>query len=105
MVTFDSIDIEFYEKFRKYLISDLKLLNNSVGKHIKILKTFLNYAVEKGVNTNLTYKKFKVSTEQVDIIYLTDKELLKLHTLELESARLRNVRDIFCLACFTGLRF
>ena len=104
-VSFDSIDLEFYEKFRKYLISECKLLNNSIGKHIKILKTFLNYAVEKGVNQNLAYKKFKVSTEQVDIIYLTEVELLHLHTLELDSKRLRNVRDIFCLACFTGLRF
>ena len=104
-VSFDSIDLEFYEKFRKYLISECKLLNNSIGKHIKILKTFLNYAVEKGSNQNLAFKKFKVSTEQVDIIYLTEEELLHLHTLELDSKRLRNVRDIFCLACFTGLRF
>jgi len=104
-VSFDSIDLEFYEKFRKYLISECKLLNNSIGKHIKILKTFLNYATEKGANQNLAYKKFKVSTEQVDIIYLTETELLHLHTLELDSKRLRNVRDVFCLACFTGLRF
>ena len=104
-IDFESIDFEFYEKFSKYLISDCKLLNNSIGKHIKILKTFLNYATDKGINQNLAYKKFKVSTEQVDIVYLTEKELLTLNSLVLKSDRLKNVRDIFCLACFTGLRF
>ena len=72
---------------------------------LKILKTFLNYATEKEINHNLAYKKFKVTTEQVDIVYLTEKELLKLNSLKLKSARLKNVRDIFCLACFIGLRF
>lgn len=104
-IDFETIDLEFYEMFRKYLISDCKLLNNSIGKHIKILKTFLNYATDKGINQNLAYKKFKVSTEQVDIVYLTEKELLNLNSIELKSDRLKNVRDVFCLACFTGLRF
>ena len=58
-ISFETIDIEFYEKFRKYLISDCHLLNNSIGKHIKILKTFLNYATEKEISDKMIKNKTK----------------------------------------------
>lgn len=43
-ISFDSINGNFYESFQKYLIEDLKLLNNTIGTHFKIIKTFMNYA-------------------------------------------------------------
>ena len=105
-ITFKSVNQIFYESFVNYLINDLGFLNNSVGKHIKTIKVFLRYAVEHDL-TNETYnfRKFKVFNEDSDIIYLTEEELLRIYNLEDLSDRLKNVRDIFCFACFTGLRF
>jgi site-specific recombinase XerD len=105
-ITFKSINQIFYESFVNYLINNLGLLNNSVGKHIKTLKTFLRYAVEHDfTNEAYNFKKFKVFSEDSDIIYLTEEELLHLYKLENLPDRLKNVRDNFCFACFTGLRF
>lgn len=105
-ISFETINSSFYEKFVDYLITDGKYLNNTIGKHIKTLKTFLNYAKEhEFTNATLNLKKFKVIQEEVDIIYLTDSELMKLAGFSGLSETLSNVRDCFCFSCFTGLRF
>lgn len=105
-ISFESIDQNFYEDFLNYLIRDLKLLNNTVGKHIKTLKVFLTYAKDHEY-TNQTYnlKKFKAFSEEADIIYLTEEELMTVFHLKDLPRRLSDVRDNFCFACFTGLRF
>jgi site-specific recombinase XerD len=105
-VSFENIDQNFYEAFLSYLLNEGKLLNNSVGKHIKVLKTFLNYSKDHGItNCNYNLKKFKVFNEDADIIYLTEQELMKIYNLKDLCIRLENVRDVFCFGCLTGLRF
>ncbi len=104
-ITFESITNEFYEKFVDFLIAK-KYLNNTIGKHIKTLKTFLNYSKDHeftNISTNL--KKFKVLQEDIDIVYLTDGELMKIYNLSDLSPALEKVKDCFCFGCFTGLRF
>jgi integrase len=105
-LNFETIDQNFYEAFLNYMLKDLKHLNNTVGKQIKTLKVFLNYAVEHEY-TNVIYnlKKFKAFKEEADIVYLTEVELMKIYRLKNLAQRLTNVRDNFCFACFTGLRF
>ena len=98
--------MRFYEQLTSYFISDLLLLNNSSAKYIKTLKTFLHWATERGYNTNLSFIKFKAQERDADIIYLTEKELLRLYNFDLsKKTALENVRDVFCFGCFTGLRY
>jgi site-specific recombinase XerD len=105
-ISFDIIDQFFYEAFLSYMIEDLGHLNNTVGKHIKTLKVFLRYAIEhEYTNQNYNFRKFKVFSEDADIIYLTEAELLKIYNLQNLPEILIPVRDNFCFACFTGLRF
>lgn len=107
-LTFESVTLEFYEQFKDYLLNEKKLLNNTFGKQIKTLKTFLNLATEKGVNKNFTYKSrlFKTPQESVDHIYLTLDELELLRIIDLsEKKYLDRVRDLFLIGCYTGLRF
>jgi len=106
-LTFDTINLDFYDLFKNYLFNK-KLLNNTVGKHIKNLKTFLNIATEKGINENLVYKNklFKAIEEDVEHIYLTDEELELLRICDLQhKPYLDRVRDLFLIGCHTGLRF
>lgn len=107
-LTFDSIDLGFYETFRSYLQNEKKLLNNTYGKQIRTLKFFLNLATEKGINTNLTYKNrfFKTVEETVNHVYLTEEELSLLYKINLSNKpSLDRVRDLFLIGCHTGLRF
>lgn len=104
-LTFDSFDLTFDEKFKDFLISDLKLTNNTVAKHYKTLKVFLNWSTEKGYNTSTEFNKLKAREIDGEIYFLDWDELMKLFYLELESDKHKRVRDLFCFGCFTGLRF
>ncbi len=104
-IDFDNIDLEFYEKFTSYLKSTCKFAPNTIGKHIKNLKTVLNTATERGINKNLKFKKsaFKVIKEDTDQIYLNEKELQLLIDLDLtNNERLEKARDLFILSCYLG---
>ncbi|MEI6765966.1 MAG: site-specific integrase [Bacteroidota bacterium] len=105
---FNTINLDFYNDFSEYLIKEKKLSTNTIGKHIKILKVFLNEATERGFNTKMDYKskRFKVVTEDTEAIYLSEQELDLLYNLPLDySKRLDKARDLFIVGCYTGLRF
>lgn len=102
---FEVMTMAFYDKYIDYLITKKKLANNTVGRNIKVLKTFLNWSTENGYNSNLEYKKFKMFQEASETIYLTDKELMTLYSLEITNPAADRARDLFCFGCFTGLRF
>ncbi|MBX2841005.1 MAG: site-specific integrase [Flammeovirgaceae bacterium] len=114
-VTFESIDLNFEDKFRNYLLqipnskseSGKGMLNDSISKYFSTLKTFLEWALQRGYHTNTTYKKFKTTRRpKQDIISLTEFELERLYALNLSnSPRLERTRDIFCFGCFTGQRW
>ena len=105
-ITFDNVDIKFFDKLTAYYYNDLKFVNNTYGKYVSTLKTFLNWATDRGYNQRLDYRKFKVLKEDADIVVLTANELQRLYELDLsQNLRLERIRDTFCLGCYTGLRF
>jgi site-specific recombinase XerD len=104
-LTFSDINLIFYNQFVRFLIKK-GLLNNSIGKHIKVLKTFLNFCIDNNyTQEKISLKGFKVFNEENDVIHLTNEELLKVYNLDGLPDRLQKVRDVFCFSCFTGLRF
>ncbi len=108
LVDFDTIDLDFYYRFVEYLSLERRLSNNTIGKHLKTIKVFLNDATERGVNTKLSYKskRFQIVSEEVEKIYLNENELSDIYNLDLsQNKKLERVRDLFIVGCWTGLRF
>jgi len=136
ILNFNSIDIDFYNSFIDYLTKPTKgknkagqpitkagLSKNTIGTRIKILKTFINEANDRGIIVLPDYKKksFKVLKEETNSIYLTESELMQMYHIEtspesLDILRkefntdklpeyLEKVRDLFLIGCYTGLRF
>lgn len=106
-INFESITLEFYNHYLGFLKKH-NLSNNTVGKHIKTIKSFMNEATERGYNTNLEFrnKRFKTIREESDTVYLNVDELKQIEKLDLKaSPRLEKVRDLFLIGCYTGLRF
>lgn len=106
-VDFEDIDLEFYSKYLAYL-SGLSLSVNTIGKEIKNIKAFLNEATERGLNEKLDFKKskFKMITENNDKIYLNQKEIEDIYSLDLKENKDYDIaRDLFIIGCCTGLRF
>lgn len=102
---FNNINDCFFEELMKYSFLKKEIKNNYFSKILAILKSFLNWCNEKGYNKNREYEKFKSKSNDIDIIYLTFDELLKLYNYDFESSRLNHTRDFYCFGCFTGLRF
>ena len=105
-LTFDSINMDFYSKFNDFMeVKGYSL--NTIGKHIKNFKTFLNYALAEGYTTNQRFrsKDFKVKTEVTTEIYLTDSEIEAMLKKDLSIyPELEHARDVFLMGCYTGQR-
>ncbi|PSR54058.1 hypothetical protein AHMF7605_11270 [Adhaeribacter arboris] len=105
-VSFETINLHFFDLFKTYLVQDLKHTDNTLWVDFAALKTFMGWSFERGLHQNLTYKKFKAPQKDVEIIYLTENELMTLYQVELPlGSKLDKVRDVFCFGCFTGQRY
>lgn len=111
-LSFENLNLQFYEKFTAYLMQDLKHSNNTIGKYISSLKTFLHWAVDRKLSTNIEFTRFKVYNDKTDIVVLTEKELMNIYSFDFSNIEgltnqdtLKKVRDVFCFQCFTGQRF
>ncbi len=102
---FDNIDLAWLESFQGFLIQEHGSTHNTVSAIIKHFKTFLNYATKTGHNRSTLYKEYKISWKRGEIIYLTWDELLHLYQCPMPSESLAQVRDVFCFACFSGMRY
>jgi len=108
VIEFDSITLDFYNQYIHFLSTKHNLSTNTVGKHIKTLKTFMSEATERGLNDNYEFRKnkFKTLREEADTVYLSVEELKLIEKLDLSSSpRLERVKDLFLVGCYTGLRF
>jgi integrase len=107
-VNFEFIDLDFYYDYVDFLSEHKNYALNTVGRYIKTLKEFLNDATEKGINQKLDFRnrRFKVLTEDVDAVYLSEKELAGIFACDLnDNKKLDKARDLFLIGAWTGLRF
>lgn len=103
---FDYIDMHFYNEFTAFM-EHKKYALNTIGKHIKNLKTFLNYALSEGYTKNQKFKSndFKVVKEITTEIYLTDLEIKEMFKKDLSKyPEVELARDVFLMGCYTGQR-
>jgi site-specific recombinase XerD len=104
VLSFSNMDANFYNAFYKFYIDIIGGFNNSFGKHIKTVKTFLNWCVDENITNNLAFRKFKVLKESKPVLFLTIAEIKKIELLPLTGLQ-DAIRDIFLIECYCGLRF
>ena len=106
VLTFKTVDIDFYNSFVKYL-TGIGLSKNTIGTRIKIIKSMMNLAYDKGVDvcTDFQKKSFKKPTETTESIYLNTDEISRMYNLQTLPQHLERTRDLFVVGCDTGLRF
>jgi site-specific recombinase XerD len=102
---FKDVDMDFFYSFTQY-ITAMGMNANSVGKDIKKLKTFLSEAEQAGhpLPSDYRTRRFSVKGTPSTHIYLTEEDLSAIAALSLDD-RLDRVRDMFIVACRTGLRW
>ena len=105
----DKIDSEWVAGLISHLTKRRGLLNTSVDKTLRILKSVLYWAQGEGLYGKDYRRFFDVRLKGIDSnraeVYLTWEELSRLSSVELRLHSERVARDLFCFLCFTGLRY
>lgn len=106
-VSFDDLNFNFLSDFEYYLLKQ-QYHRNTIAKHMKHLKRYINLAINKDLFDLQKYpfRKYKIKYQESKRTHLTPEELYRLETLPLDNQRsLRRCLDMFLFSCYTGLRF
>ncbi len=104
---FNQITMDFYDDYVDFFTRK-NYGPNTIGRHIKNLKTIMHFAQDEGLhqNTEINRKKFKILKVEVENIYLNESELSDIYNLDLTKNKVLEVaRDVFLIGCYTAQRF
>jgi competence protein ComGF len=91
------MDDVFFDSLMSYSYQTRKIKQNYFAKIIKVLKSFLSWAVEKNYTQNRDFEKFKATEHDIDIIFLTFEELMHLDVLNEKIEAISKINDAFVL--------
>ena len=88
---------------------------NTIAAQYSIMKVWLSEAEIEGLITNKSFHRYQTKCQDVENIYLTVEDINKLYALDFNDEAIKaqiapfsNIeitRDLFIVACWTGLRF
>lgn len=85
------------------------LETNTVAKHMKQLRIFVNWAIDKGMmdGKQHPFRRYRIRTSESKHTYLFPEEVQKLEELDLKGRNrsLEQTLDAFLFCCYTGLRY
>jgi integrase len=88
-----------------YLKSERNVSHNTAIKFIKRFKQITNYGIMKQYLNVNPFLGFKAKMEPTNMPFLTENELKLIEDKEMPIERLKNVKHIFLLQCYTGLSY
>ena len=96
--------IEFEDFMRQKMYE-----TNTIAKHMRQLRTFVNEAIKRGYiqPENYPFRKYEIKTTQSKHSFLLPEEIRKLEKLELSlcSKSLMHSLKAFLFCCYTGVRY
>lgn len=105
---FNDLTYNFITDFEKFLYG-AGYQTNTIAKHMKHLKSFVNAAINKGhIDSNdYAFKRYKIRMKEAKHVFLLPEEMMKLENLALSgrSIALQHSLDAFLFCCYTGLRY
>lgn len=107
-ISFTDLTFEFVSSFDNYLQSKGYHLN-TIAKHMKHLKRYVNVAINKEYMDvqKYAFRKYKIKSIEGNHTHLSPEELRKFEDLQLTGryAKLQKTKDAFLFCCYAGLRY
>ncbi len=107
-LTFKELTTRFIFDFDRYL-RKCGMHVNTVAKHMKHLKAFVNSAIDKGYLTteNYAFRRYRIKTKEFKHTFLLPEEIKKLEELSFTGRRSswQHILDAFLFCCYTGIRY
>lgn len=98
------VDDHFRKELIKYFKAEDGLSENTIGRLIKRVKSFLADAQKNGYQVSPQINNFKGFTVKVSKITLSFNELQQIENCTFENETLEAAKDWLIIACFTGQR-
>lgn len=117
-LTWKLFDRKFETKFTEWLCSQ-SYSANTIACQYSVMKVWLTEAETDNLITDKAFHKYPTKVYNVENIYLTEEEIQRLYDIDFKSdevqkelgyqiskgGKYEQSRDLFVLACWTGLRF
>lgn len=106
-IPFSMLTLDFFERYKKYLLTKKGNTDPTCWTDFKILKKFINLAHDRGIKLSFDKSKFVVKAPKTTPVFLTPEEVEKLHAYFFsEFTNPFHVLPLgyFLFSCYTGLR-
>ena len=107
-IEFKDLNPSLVYDFERFLFEN-QFKTNTVAKHMKHFKAFVNSAINKGyIDLNdYPFRRYHIKMSETKHTFLLPEELEKLENMELAGRRqsLSQSLDAFLFCCYTGLRY
>lgn len=113
-LTWELFNAQFEERLTAWMM-DKNYAANTIATQFSIMKVWLREAEFQGIITDKSFHRYRTKCQDVDNVYLTEDDINRLYALDFNDEAIKaqiapysNIevtRDLFVLACWTGLRF
>lgn len=107
-IEFEDITYSFLLEFEDFMRQKM-YETNTIAKHMRQLRTFVNEAIKRGYiqPEDYPFRKYQIKTTQSIHSFLLPEEIRKLEKLELSlcSKSLMHSLKAFLFCCYTGIRY
>lgn len=86
-------------------MKEKKLAVNTIGRHMKCLKRYVNVAIKKELLVKYPFKGYSIKYEETKLQFLTEKELELFENYIPQSIEETETIHAFLFSCYTGLRY
>lgn len=104
-LNFNDITVTYLKNYEQYLADTLDNKVNTIHANFRVIRAIINNAIDEDIlkRDKNPFYKFKMKTEPVIKDYLTENEIEKIESLELdESMNLHHHRNMYIFACYVG---
>lgn len=101
----NDLDNSFVHEFDYFLRTTKNCGHNTTVKYIKNLSKIVRICCENGWLEKFPFTNYKHRSKEVERVFLTSEELVRIYKKDFGNKRLEVVRDIFVFSCYTGLAY
>ena len=106
-ITLEEIDLDWLHRYEVKCMED-GLSESSVWTHMKAIRTMFNEAIKRDLlkQSQNPFRLYPIpeTRYRTDVLRFAEIEQLMDYVFKGDDRKFRHIRDLFCFACFTGLR-
>ncbi|MDX5449111.1 MAG: site-specific integrase [Bacteroidota bacterium] len=104
-IALKQFSVEDIQMFDSYLVSERGCCRNTTNKYLRCLRAVIKEAYRMDLLEKDPFQKISIKDQSKDPVFLTEEEVKRIAEIDLKISRLENARDVFLLACRTGLSY